>query len=148
MSFPSSVSRIPNHSSSFHVRNLRIYAFRLDIFVADNNEKYDYVIAEKICRSPKFLSAIVSGKPIVSLDWIRALTTSSHWLNPLDYLLKDEDGEKQHSFNLTNTLTTANASNHKLFEKYSILVTPKAEIGPGGLKGKLHVHMRYPLNFC
>lgn len=106
----------------------------LDIFVADINEKYDYVIAERICRSPKFLSAVVAGKPIVSLDWIKALKNSKDWLDPLNFLLKDNQGEKFYNFNLSNTL--ALATNRKIFANYSILVTPNTKTGPELLKGK------------
>lgn len=99
------------------------------------NEKYDYVIAERICRSPKFLSAIVGGKPIISTEWLNALKQSGDWLNPLNYLLKDEEGEQFYNFNLSNTL--ASATNNKLFANYSILVTTHTRTSPELLKGKI-----------
>ncbi|XP_037024514.1 mediator of DNA damage checkpoint protein 1 [Bradysia coprophila] len=103
-----------------------------NIFVADTNEKYDYVITERICRSPKFLSAVVSGKPILSVEWLHELDKQKIWLDPLSYLLKDDNGEREFGFNLSATLLKA--TNKRLFENYSILVTPHTTISPNLLK--------------
>lgn len=102
--------------------------------MTDGNEKYDYVITERICRSPKFLSAVVSGKPIVSVEWLEALDQQKTWLDPLNYLLKDNKGEKEFGFNLSATLLKA--TNERLFENYSILVTAHTTIAPALLRGK------------
>ncbi|KAG4076663.1 hypothetical protein HA402_001950 [Bradysia odoriphaga] len=104
-----------------------------NIFVADTNEKCDYVITERISRSPKFLSAVVSGKPILSVEWLHALDKQKIWLDPLTYLLKDDNGEREFGFNLSATLLKA--KNRRLFENYSILVTPRTTISPDLLKG-------------
>lgn len=70
----------------------------------------------------------------MSLDWIHALRDKKTWLDPLQFLLKDEEGEKHYNFSLSNTLTLAQSK--KLFANCSISVTPNTSIRPDLLKGK------------
>lgn len=93
-----------------------------DIVVADSNDKCNYVIAERINCSPQFLSAVVTGTPIVSIQWIHDLDEKGQWLNPLAYLLKDDNGEKEYNFDLAATQKMA--SGKRLFENCSVLITP------------------------
>ncbi|XP_037044897.1 uncharacterized protein LOC119080600 [Bradysia coprophila] len=95
---------------------------KYNIAVAYINDNYDYVIAERICCSPEFLTAVVSGRPIVSIEWIHDLSETNVWLDPLNYLLKDDNGEKEYNFDLA--VTQRMARSKRLFENYSILVTP------------------------
>lgn len=121
---------------SFHMHksSKRLFTFQIpDIFVADDNEQYDYVITDRIYRSAKFLSAVVSGKPILSIDWLHALEEKKVWLEPLNYVLKDDEGEKEYGFQLSDAIMKAN--NKRLFENYSILVTAHTAISPDLLKG-------------
>ncbi|KAJ6641703.1 Mediator of DNA damage checkpoint protein 1 [Pseudolycoriella hygida] len=104
-----------------------------DIFLANKNEQYDYLIAEKICRSPKFLSAVACGKPIVSIEWIRALRKNNTWQHPLEFLLNDPKGEAHYNFKLSVTLMSAVGK--KLLSNYSVFVTPNTKISPEDLKG-------------
>lgn len=111
----------------------------LDIYVAAPNESYDYLVAERIHRSAKFLSAVVSGKPIISLKWLEELNKRDKWLDPLSYQLKDDEGEKQFNFSLSETLGIAMRADRKLFHNYSILITTHTTPVPDKLKGNFQI---------
>ncbi|KAG4078215.1 hypothetical protein HA402_011287 [Bradysia odoriphaga] len=95
---------------------------KYNIVEADINDNYEYVIAERISCTPEFLAGVVSGKPIVSIKWIHDLSEKSVWLDPSAYLLKDDHGEKEYNFDLS--VTQRMARSKRLFENFSILVTP------------------------
>lgn len=92
------------------------------------------LLTDKVRRTVKFLCALSRGIPIISVKWIEDSVEKNECLDFNDYILKDTEAEKKFGFNLQESLETANTK--KLFEEFTILLTPKIKAPPiADLKG-------------
>lgn len=108
----------------------------------------------KVKRTAKFLCAVARGIPIVSLEWLQKSKAKGKFegiffKNILEqffadlfffsdaqsYLLVDKDAEENFGFSLADTLNKAQTA--RLFDGYSIYVTPSVnKPPPSELQGK------------
>lgn len=108
--------------------------FFTDIVMVNSGDDYAALVTDRIYRSTKFMCALACGKPIVSTAWLKALQQTKSRVDPMRFLLKDDEGEKKYNFCLAKTV--GESAKKGLFRHYSILVTPNTTPGPDVLKGK------------
>lgn len=92
------------------------------------------LIATKVYRTYKFLSAIASGTPIVTAEWLSATIAARHLLPTDGYELVDVVSEARYKFNLAESLSTAH--NQRLYSNYAIYVTENTKPMPFELEGR------------
>uniref|UniRef100_A0A1B6CKX6 PAX-interacting protein 1 n=1 Tax=Clastoptera arizonana TaxID=38151 RepID=A0A1B6CKX6_9HEMI len=91
--------------------------------VTTNVTKCFVLVAVKIRRTFKILYCIGKGIPIVSKYWLQQSEEAGEFLDPWNYILKDDEGgEARFSFNLEATLKSA--IKKPFLSGYSFYITP------------------------
>lgn len=93
------------------------------------------LVSDRVYRTYKFLCAIAKGIPIVGQTYLEVIKTHQEFVDPWDYILEDREMEKRFKFNLKKTLTVAKQT--KIFQDYSVIVTPSTKPPPEELQRKL-----------
>ncbi|CAO3598380.1 unnamed protein product [Absidia cylindrospora] len=81
---------------------------KLGSAVVDDIRKAEILIVpDRILRTPKFLCAVNLGKTIVGSQWIKDSIANQEWSDPSAYQIKDTDMETTYSFDLLDSLVSA-----------------------------------------
>jgi len=86
------------------------------------------LVTDQIKRTAKFLSMVGRGVPIVAPSWLTESKKSGKFLNPWDFILKDQANEKKWGFKLEDTLKKASSA--RLLTGLSIHVTGQVKPSP------------------
>ncbi len=70
----------------------------------------DVLAAPKVLRTRNFLAGMSAGPIVVSTDWIEMMLDKDERLDPLDYELKDKDGEEKMGITLKEAIDRAKAN--------------------------------------
>lgn len=93
--------------------------------VVDDISRADVLAScNPLSLSIKVLTAITLGKPIVDENFLKKSMKAKHWLNPDDFILKDDNLEKKKKFVLKDTLKLA-AKKKKIFTGHSVYIYSK-----------------------
>ncbi|XP_072219210.1 PAX-interacting protein 1 [Leuresthes tenuis] len=90
--------------------------------VADNSQKATHLLASKVTRTVKFLTAMSVVKHIVSPDWLEESWRSQKFVEEQSYTLRDAEAEVLFSFSLEESLKRAQTA--PLFKGKYFYLTP------------------------
>uniref|UniRef100_A0A7N8YAC3 PAX-interacting protein 1 n=1 Tax=Mastacembelus armatus TaxID=205130 RepID=A0A7N8YAC3_9TELE len=90
--------------------------------VADNNQKVTHLVASKVTRTVKFLTAMSVVKHIVSPDWLEECWRSQKFVDEQRHTLRDAEAEVLFGFSLEESLKRAR--NTPLFKGKYFYLTP------------------------
>ncbi|XP_060522251.1 uncharacterized protein LOC132699503 isoform X2 [Cylas formicarius] len=92
------------------------------------------LVTEQVKRSQKLLVAIGLSKPICSPKWITDSKRKGSFLDPWDYILRDQEAEKKWNFSLEESLNRS--MRMKLLEDYTfqLMVTTAADVLKGAIE--------------
>lgn len=85
-----------------------------------------HLIACRIQRTQKFLTALPYAPKILSVDWIKACLKEKKIVDENDYFLVDLESEMKYNFKLSESLKKASENKHSLFKGYLFQVSPMA----------------------
>lgn len=90
--------------------------------VAESAQKCTHLIASKVTRTVKFLTAISVVKHIVTPEWLEECFKCQKFIDEQNYLLRDAEAEVLFSFSLEESLKRAHTS--PLFKAKYFYITP------------------------
>ncbi|XP_055277605.1 PAX-interacting protein 1 isoform X1 [Moschus berezovskii] len=90
--------------------------------VAESAQKCTHLIASKVTRTVKFLTAISVVKHIVTPEWLEECFKCQKFIDEQNYLLRDAEAEVLFSFSLEESLRRAHVS--PLFKAKYFYITP------------------------
>lgn len=90
--------------------------------VAESAQKCTHLIASKVTRTVKFLTAISVVRHIVTPEWLEECFKCQKFIDEQNYLLRDAEAEVLFSFSLEESLKRAHAS--PLFKAKYFYITP------------------------
>ncbi|VCW52529.1 unnamed protein product [Gulo gulo] len=90
--------------------------------VAESAQKCTHLIASKVTRTVKFLTAISVVKHIVTPEWLEECFKCQKFIDEQNYALRDAEAEVLFSFSLEESLKRARAS--PLFKAKYFYITP------------------------
>ncbi|XP_031236102.1 PAX-interacting protein 1 isoform X2 [Mastomys coucha] len=90
--------------------------------VAESTKKCTHLIASKVTRTVKFLTAISVVKHIVTPDWLEECFKRQTFIDEQSYILRDAEAEVLFSFSLEESLKRAHVS--PLFKTKYFYITP------------------------
>lgn len=90
--------------------------------VAECTKKCTHLIASKVTRTVKFLTAISVVKHIVTPDWLEECFKRQTFIDEQNYILRDAEAEVLFSFSLEESLKRAHVS--PLFKTKYFYITP------------------------
>lgn len=90
--------------------------------VAESAQKCTHLIASKVTRTVKFLTAISVVKHIVTPEWLEECFKCQKFIDEQNYLLRDAEAEVLFSFSLEESLKRAHVS--PLFKAKYFYITP------------------------
>lgn len=102
--------------------------------IVDLPELASVLVSDRVYRTYKFLCAIAKGIPIVGEAFLEATKTHRDFVDPWDYILQDHEMERRFKFNLKKSLSLAREA--KIFQDYSVIVTPSTKPPPEEVQRK------------
>ncbi|KAH0520270.1 PAX-interacting protein 1 [Microtus ochrogaster] len=90
--------------------------------VAESTKKCTHLIASKVTRTVKFLTAISVVKHIVTPEWLEECFKCQKFIDEQNYILRDAEAEVLFSFSLEESLKRAHVS--PLFKTKYFYITP------------------------
>ncbi|EAX04525.1 PAX interacting (with transcription-activation domain) protein 1, isoform CRA_b [Homo sapiens] len=90
--------------------------------VAESAQKCTHLIASKVTRTVKFLTAISVVKHIVTPEWLEECFRCQKFIDEQNYILRDAEAEVLFSFSLEESLKRAHVS--PLFKAKYFYITP------------------------
>nr|XP_046263839.1 PAX-interacting protein 1 isoform X2 [Scatophagus argus] len=90
--------------------------------VADSSQKVTHLVASKVTRTIKFLTAMSVVKHIVSPEWLEESWRNQMFIDEQSYTLRDAEAEVLFGFSLEESLKRAN--NAPLFKGKYFYITP------------------------
>ncbi|EPY79876.1 hypothetical protein CB1_000880045 [Camelus ferus] len=90
--------------------------------VAESAQKCTHLIASKVTRTVKFLTAVSVVKHIVTPEWLEECFRCQKFIDEQNYLLRDAEAEVLFSFSLEESLRRAHVS--PLFKAKYFYITP------------------------
>lgn len=90
--------------------------------VADSTQKCTHLVANKVTRTVKFLTAVSVVKHIVTPDWLDESWKSQKFVDEQSYTLRDAEAEVLFCFSLEESLKRAHAA--PLFKGKYFYITP------------------------
>lgn len=90
--------------------------------VADSAQKCTHLVANKVTRTVKFLTAISVVKHIVTPEWLEESWKSQKFVDEQSYMLRDAEAEVLFCFSLEESLKRAHAA--QLFKGKYFYITP------------------------
>ena len=101
--------------------------------IVEKISEADFLLtANKIKITSKFLAAVCKRIPTVGEEFIEASQKAGKWLDPSKFILHDAELEKRKEFSLRGLIEAK--SKPKLFEKFSVFMTPNTVIPAENLK--------------
>uniref|UniRef100_A0A4W4DRW1 PAX-interacting protein 1 n=1 Tax=Electrophorus electricus TaxID=8005 RepID=A0A4W4DRW1_ELEEL len=100
--------------------------------VADSAQKCTHLVASKVTRTVKFLTAISVVKHIVTPEWLQESWKSQKFVDEQNYMLHDAEAEVLFDFSLEESLKRAHAT--PLFKGKYFYITPGICPGLGTMK--------------
>ncbi|XP_010510244.1 PREDICTED: uncharacterized protein LOC104786514 [Camelina sativa] len=100
---------------------------RFDISEASSMNEATHFIADNFTRTRNMLEAIVSGKPVVTTQWLESINQVNIYVDEDPYILRDIKKEKEFSFNMVVSL--ARARQLPLLEGRRVFITPNTKPG-------------------
>lgn len=100
--------------------------------IVDLPELASVLVSDRVYRTYKFLCAIAKGIPIVGQAYLEATEAHRDFVDPWDYILQDHEMERRFKFNLKKSLALAKEA--KIFQNYSVIVTPSTKPPPEELQ--------------
>ncbi|CCJ28560.1 unnamed protein product, partial [Pneumocystis jirovecii] len=96
--------------------------------VSQSIRKHDctHLIASRIQRTQKFLSALAYAPKILSVDWIRMCIKEKKIIDENAYFLIDPESEMKYNFKLAESLKKAGENKCSLFKGYLFQISPGA----------------------
>jgi hypothetical protein len=94
----------------------------LGIALTAKPEEVDMLVAPRLLRTRKFVSAIASAPLVVDMKYLETALDKGKLINN-PALLHDREGEERMGFRLVDALQRARENQHKLFRGWSIFVT-------------------------
>ncbi|KAF2883431.1 hypothetical protein ILUMI_22741 [Ignelater luminosus] len=88
--------------------------------IVDSVSACTVLVTGTLKRSQKLLSAVGLAKPICSPNWLQECKKANKFLDPWDYILEDEEAERNWDFSLKESLERS--KNKKLLEEYTVLL--------------------------
>ncbi|XP_031560824.1 PAX-interacting protein 1-like [Actinia tenebrosa] len=99
---------------------------------ADSHRTCTHLVATKIIRTVKFLSAISIAQFIVTPNWIEESFEKKQFLDPKSFLLEDVEAEKE--LNIRLSASIERAQSHKLLKDVQVYATQNVQPSPSSLK--------------
>ncbi|XP_033507177.1 PAX-interacting protein 1 [Epinephelus lanceolatus] len=90
--------------------------------VADSSQKVTHLVASKVTRTVKFLTAMSVVKHIVSPEWLEESWRSQKFVDEQSYILRDAEAEVLFAFSLEESLKRAHSA--PLFKGKYFYLTP------------------------
>ncbi|KTW26957.1 hypothetical protein T552_02447 [Pneumocystis carinii B80] len=85
-----------------------------------------HLVASRIQRTQKFLSALSYVPKILSVDWIETCLKEGKIVDENNYFLIDPESELKYNFKLLDSLDRARNNKHSLFKGYLLQISPAA----------------------
>lgn len=95
----------------------------IGIIVTEDPTNCTHLASPRIIRTQKFICAIARGPTVVNGDFILDSIAKNERLDPEDYPLRDDEGEKQLSTKLSEIITRAKRNKGRLLKDCSIYCT-------------------------
>lgn len=90
--------------------------------MADSSQKCTHLVANKVTRTVKFLTAVSVVKHIVTTEWLEESWKSQKFVDEQNYMLRDAEAEVLFCFSLEESLKRAHAA--PLFKGKYFYITP------------------------
>uniref|UniRef100_A0A1Q3G150 Mediator of DNA damage checkpoint protein 1 n=1 Tax=Culex tarsalis TaxID=7177 RepID=A0A1Q3G150_CULTA len=100
--------------------------------IVDLPELASILVSDRVYRTYKFLCAMARGIPIVGQPYLEEVQRRRELIDPWDYILADAEMERRFKFDLKKSLRAA--SEAKIFQDYSMFVTPSTKPPPEELQ--------------
>lgn len=100
----------------------------------DLPELASILVSDRVYRTYKFLCAMARGIPIVGQPYLEEVQRRRELVDPWDFILADAEMERRFKFSLKKSLQLA--SEAKIFQDYSMFVTPSTKPPPDELQRK------------
>ncbi|XP_010466389.1 PREDICTED: uncharacterized protein LOC104746574 [Camelina sativa] len=100
---------------------------RFDISEASSMNEATHFIADNFTRTRNMLEAIVSGKPVVTTQWLESINQVNIYVDEDPFILRDIKKEKEFSFNMGVSL--ARARQLPLLQGRRVFITPNTKPG-------------------
>ncbi|TKS80443.1 PAX-interacting protein 1 PAX transactivation activation domain-interacting protein [Collichthys lucidus] len=120
---PESIPRVM--FTGFEPTQVQQYTKRLHALggeVADSSQKVTHLVASKVTRTVKFLTAMSVVKHIISPEWLEESWRSQKFVDEQSYTLRDAEAEVLFNFSLEESLKRANSA--PLFKGKYFYLTP------------------------
>lgn len=95
----------------------------MGILVVDDHVQCTHLASPKIVRTQKFICGVAHAPIILSTDYIDDCLKENRRLDPEDYHLQDEDGEKRLGNKLTDSIDRAKRNKGRLLQDFTIYCT-------------------------
>lgn len=123
----------PVHTQMFQHKHTR-YEFLPGGTIVDLPELASILVSDRVYRTYKFLCAMARGIPIVGQPYLEEVQRRRELVDPWDFILEDAEMERRFKFSLKKSLQLA--SEAKIFQDYSMFVTPSTKPPPDELQRK------------
>lgn len=100
--------------------------------IVDLPELASILVSDRVYRTYKFLCAMARGIPIVGQPYLEEVQRRRELIDPWDHILEDAEMERRFKFSLKKSLKLA--SETKIFQDYSMFVTPSTKPPPEELQ--------------
>uniref|UniRef100_A0A8D8JHR0 Mediator of DNA damage checkpoint protein 1 n=1 Tax=Culex pipiens TaxID=7175 RepID=A0A8D8JHR0_CULPI len=100
--------------------------------IVDLPELASILVSDRVYRTYKFLCAMARGIPIVGQPYLEEVQRRRELVDPWDFILADGEMERRFKFSLKKSLQLA--SEAKIFQDYSMFVTPSTKPPPDELQ--------------
>ncbi|XP_026575675.1 PAX-interacting protein 1 isoform X1 [Pseudonaja textilis] len=137
--FPTPIKKLPTELTpvvlftGFEPAQVHHYIKKVYILggnITESAQKCTHVIASKVTRTVKFLTAVSVAKHIVIPEWLEECFKSQKFIEEQNYILRDAEAEVLFSFSLEESLKRAQAT--PLFKGKYFYITP-------GISPSLHI---------
>ncbi|KAM7378688.1 hypothetical protein PAMP_004294 [Pampus punctatissimus] len=111
--------------TGFEPSQVQLYTKRLHALggeMADNSQKVTHLVASKVTRTVKFLTAMSVVKHIITPDWLEESWRSQKFVDEQIYILRDAEAEVLFAFSLEESLKRAHSA--PLFKGKYFYLTP------------------------
>ncbi|KAI1814278.1 BRCT domain-containing protein [Poronia punctata] len=106
----------------------------LGIFVVQDGQPCDYLIAPQLVRTVKFLRNLSKGAVVLSSTWIEECLDTKQVPDPQEYVLKDKENEKRFDLKLETSIRRAQENKGKLLAGIPIYCTAGIKNGTESYK--------------
>ncbi|EPY51088.1 BRCT domain-containing protein Brc1 [Schizosaccharomyces cryophilus OY26] len=111
---------------------------KINITIISNPSKCTHLVAPRILRTAKFLCAIPKGPQVVTMEWLQDSIKHRHPSLESEYLLKDEEKEKEIGCSLQESLQRAREKGPTLLKDYVIYLTSKT-VAPENVSAVMNI---------